>query len=97
MKIIYELIIGYVAIINLFTCILFGIDKWKAKRNKWRIPEATLLTFAAIGGNIGALCGMYLFHHKTMHKKFFIGVPLILMLQIALIVYFYGDFKALIG
>jgi uncharacterized membrane protein YsdA (DUF1294 family) len=93
MSTICEIAIGYVVLINILTWILFGIDKWKAKRNKWRIPEATLLFFAAIGGSIGALCGMYLFHHKTKHKKFFIGVPVILLLQIAVIVYIYSNLK----
>jgi uncharacterized membrane protein YsdA (DUF1294 family) len=97
MNTIYEIIIGYAVAINVFTWILFGIDKWKAQRNKWRIPEATLLTCAAVGGSIGALCGMYLFHHKTKHKKFFLGVPFILFLQIAAIVYFYADIRQLIG
>ena len=93
MTTICKIAIGYVVLINILTWILFGIDKWKAKRNKWRIPEATLLFFAAIGGSIGALCGMYLFHHKTKHKKFFIGVPVILLLQIAVIVYIYSNLK----
>lgn len=93
MSTICEIAIGYVVLINILTWILFGIDKWKAKRNKWRIPEATLLFFAAIGGSFGALCGMYFFHHKTKHKKFFIGVPVILLLQIAVIVYIYSNLK----
>jgi uncharacterized membrane protein YsdA (DUF1294 family) len=63
------------------------IDKQKAKKKKWRIPEATLMSFAAIGGSIGALMGMYTFHHKTLHKKFTLGIPAILLLQIAAAVY----------
>ena len=70
--------------INLLTFLIYGIDKWKAKKDKWRIPEATLLLLAALGGSIGALLGMSVFHHKTRHKKFIIGVPLILLAQIAL-------------
>lgn len=93
MNTIYEIIIAYAVLVNIVTWILFGIDKWKAKRNKWRIPEATLLFFAVIGGSIGALCGMYLFHHKTKHKKFFIGVPFILLLQIAVIIYYYVQIR----
>ena len=93
MNTIYEIIIAYAVSVNIATWILFGIDKWKAKRNKWRIPEATLLFFAVIGGSIGALCGMYLFHHKTKHKKFFIGVPFILLLQIAVIIYYYVQIR----
>jgi uncharacterized membrane protein YsdA (DUF1294 family) len=87
MSIIENIIIGYVITINVITCITYGIDKWKAKHNKWRIPEATLLILAGIGGSIGALLAMKLLHHKTLHKKFYIGVPGILLLQIAIIAY----------
>ena len=66
------------------TFFVYGIDKYKAKHDKWRIPEATLLLLAAIGGSVGAWCGMKVWHHKTMHKKFKYGVPAILILQIAL-------------
>ena len=72
----------YLAIINVATFFLFGIDKWKAKRSKWRIPEATLLLMAVIGGSIGAWLGMHIWHHKTLHKKFRYGVPLILIVQV---------------
>ena len=72
-------------VINLTTMLMFALDKWKAKHDRWRIPEATLLIFAALGGSIGLLCGMKLFHHKTQHKKFTIGVPVILVIQIAAI------------
>ena len=58
--------------------------KWKAKQGSWRISEATLLILAVIGGSIGALLGMKVWHHKTMHKKFKYGLPLILLAQIAL-------------
>ena len=74
----------YLLGINLLTFFVYGIDKWKAKRNKWRVPEATLLMLAALGGSVGALLGMFVFHHKTKHKKFLIGVPLILLAQLAL-------------
>ena len=57
-------------------------DKWKAKKNRWRIPEATLFLAALIGGSIGSMAGMYLFRHKTKHIKFIVGIPLILALQI---------------
>lgn len=77
----------YLLAINVFTLILFDVDKLKAKKHLWRIPEATLLIMAGIGGSIGALSGMYLFHHKTMHKKFYIGVPAILLLQIGITIY----------
>ena len=87
MSTIEKIIIGYVIVINVITLIMYGIDKWKAQHSKWRIPEATLLIMAGIGGTIGALSGMYLFHHKTMHKKFYIGVPSILLLQIGITIY----------
>ena len=65
-----EEIICFLLAINIATFLLYGIDKYKAKKSKWRISEATLLTMAAIGGSIGAWAGMRLWHHKTMHKKF---------------------------
>lgn len=74
--------------INGVTFALYGIDKLKSKKGWWRIPEKTLLLFAVIGGSVGALFGMLLFHHKTKHKKFYLGVPIILVIQIALICYF---------
>jgi uncharacterized membrane protein YsdA (DUF1294 family) len=78
----------YLAIINVFTFFVYGIDKWKAKRAKWRIPEATLLGMAALGGSIGAWLGMKTWHHKTLHNKFKFGIPLILCVQIALLIWF---------
>lgn len=79
-----RVLIYYLLGINLLTFFVYGIDKWKAKRDRWRIPEATLLMLAALGGSVGALLGMSVFHHKTKHKKFLIGVPLILLAQLAL-------------
>lgn len=73
----------YLLIVNALAFLLMLIDKQKAKKKKWRIPEATLMGFAAIGGSIGALLGMYTFRHKTLHKKFSIGIPVILFLQLA--------------
>lgn len=75
------------AAVNLFTFILYGVDKLKAKRGDWRIPEATLLLAAALGGSLGALLGMELFRHKTKHWQFKILVPLFLVLHIALGIY----------
>ena len=77
----------YLIVINVVTFLVYGIDKWKAKQGSWRISEATLLIFAVIGGSIGALLGMKIWHHKTMHKKFKYGLPLILIIQIILIGY----------
>ena len=82
-----EEIICYLLAINIATFLLYGIDKYKAKKNQWRISEATLLTMAAIGGSIGAWAGMRLWHHKTKHKKFKYGIPILIILQVALAVY----------
>ena len=81
----------YLAVINVITFIVYGIDKLKAKKGKWRIPEATLLLLAIVGGSIGALCGIKIWHHKTMHKKFKYGIPLIIAIQIAAIIYLSKD------
>ena len=75
----------YLIVINVVTFLVYGIDKWKAKQGSWRISEATLLMLAVIGGTIGALLGMQVWRHKTMHLKFKYGLPLILLGQIALI------------
>lgn len=77
----------YLLLINAVGFALMLIDKWKAKHNRWRIPEATLMTVAALGGSIGSLLGMYTVQHKTKHIKFTVGIPLILVAQIALAVY----------
>ena len=77
----------YLLAINIVSLFLYGIDKYKAKKNKWRISEATLLMMAVIGGSIGAWAGMRLWHHKTMHKKFKYGIPIIFIMQVCLVVY----------
>ena len=82
-----KIILGYLLAVNIATFFLYGIDKYKAKKGKWRISEATLLLMAVIGGSIGAWAGMRLWHHKTMHKKFKYGIPIIIILQVALAVY----------
>ena len=82
-----NIILYYLLAVNIATFLLYGIDKYKAKKGKRRISEATLLTMAAIGGSIGAWAGMRLWHHKTMHKKFKYGIPVIIIMQIALVVY----------
>lgn len=79
------LIACYLVAINVVTFVMYGIDKWKAKHNKWRIPEATLLGLAVVGGSVGAWLGMKVWHHKTMHKKFKYGIPFILMAQIVIV------------
>lgn len=77
----------YLLGINAVTFIVYGIDKYKTKKAKWRISEATLLLQAILGGSIGAWMGMKVWHHKTMHKKFKYGIPVILLIQIALMTY----------
>lgn len=87
-----ELFIYYIAAINIIAFIVYGIDKLKAKKGYWRIPESTLLLLAAIGGSIGAWCGMMVWRHKTKHLKFRIGVPVVFLLQFALLVYVYAKY-----
>ena len=77
----------YLLAINTVTFFVYGIDKYKTKKAKWRIPEVTLLLLAVLGGSIGAWTGMKVWHHKTMHKKFKYGIPAILLIQIALMAY----------
>ena len=74
----------YLCIINALGFMLMLLDKRKAKKNLWRIPEATLFAVAVLGGSLGSLLGMYTVRHKTRHLKFVLGVPLILFAQLAL-------------
>ena len=76
-------VLVYLAIVNLIAFIAYGIDKRRAKKHRWRIPEITLIMFAAIGGSIGALAGMFFWHHKTKKIKFLFAVPALLILWIA--------------
>ncbi len=78
----------YLLVINLAGFVSMGLDKSKARRNKWRIPEATLFLFAVFGGSIGCLIGMRTFHHKTQKPKFYIGIPVILAVQTVILLYF---------
>ena len=80
----------YLLAINIVSFFLYGIDKYKAKKGRWRISEATLLMMAVIGGSIGAWAGMRLWHNKTMHKKFKYGIPIIIILQVCLVVYLHS-------
>lgn len=77
-----HIILGYLLLSNLVAFVVYGIDKYKARNGKWRISESTLLMLAMFGGSIGAWLAMKVFHHKTMHKKFYIGVPVIIVLQL---------------
>ena len=87
MNTLYSYLAYYLLAINAVAFIVYGIDKYKAKKAKWRISEATLLLLAVVGGSIGAWMGMKVWHHKTMHKKFKYGIPALLMIQIALMAY----------
>ena len=78
----------YLLLVNAAAFFLMGIDKYKAKKRAFRIPEATLFIIAIIGGSIGSLLGMYAFRHKTRHRRFTYGMPFILLVQIALIIAF---------
>ena len=82
-----HLVLLYLIIVNAAAFLLMLADKLKAKSGAWRIPEATLMGIAAIGGSVGALAGMYLFRHKTKHIKFTLGIPVILIGQIALVIW----------
>ena len=81
-----KLLLYYLLIINAAGFLLMLVDKWKAKKNRWRVRESTLLLVAALGGSVGSLAGMYLFRHKTQHLKFTVGIPLILAAQCFLVV-----------
>lgn len=82
----YSIALIYLGVINTVTFVVYGIDKWKARHDRWRTSEAALLWLAIAGGSIGAWLGMHVWHHKTQHPKFRYGVPLIMMLHIALAV-----------
>ena len=82
-----KIILPYLLIINAIAFILMLVDKIKARNNLWRIRESTLILSAVLGGSPGALAGMYLFRHKTLHLKFTIGIPVILGLQIAAVLF----------
>ena len=79
----------WLAVINLLTFIVYGADKRRARKGKWRVPEKTLFLLPLLGGSIGALLGMRVFHHKTKHWYFVWGIPAILLAQIALAVWIY--------
>ena len=81
------LILIYTAIMSLIAFAAFGLDKYKAKTNRWRISEKTLFLLALLGGGVGAYLGMKVFHHKTRHKQFAIGLPLIMIVQLGLIAF----------
>ena len=79
----------YLCAINMITFLMYGVDKQKAKKNRFRIPERTLILGAVLGGSIGAFLGMRVFHHKTKKAKFYIGIPVIFLAQVAAVIYFW--------
>ena len=83
----HELIYWYLAIINIVVLVVYGGDKLFAKLGSWRVPEKILLLLAFLGGSVGAMAGMAIFRHKTLHLKFRYGVPLILILQLIGLIY----------
>ena len=85
-----KILLVYLLIVNALGFILMLVDKIKAKKNLWRIPEATLFLMAAIGGSIGSILGMYTFRHKTKHVSFLLGMPLILAVQIVIVILIMG-------
>lgn len=78
----------YLLIANVITLVIYGIDKWKARHDRWRVPESVLIFLAISGGSLGALLAMRLFHHKTKKNKFAFGIPIILVLQISAMIFY---------
>ncbi len=83
-----QIAVIYLIVINILGFLVMGLDKHKAKMAERRIPENTLFMFTILGGGIGTIAGMYVFHHKTKKMKFKVGMPLILILEILIFVYF---------
>ena len=82
------MLIYYLLAVNVLTFIVYGVDKWKAQRGRWRVPEASLLGLAALGGSVGAWLAMQLFRHKTQKKKFRYGVPALFVLQVVAVLFY---------
>ena len=93
-----QVILLYILLVNLGGFIAFGIDKKRSIRSKWRIPEATLLTFALLLGSVGCLLGMRVFRHKTLKPLFSIGIPVILIVQVLffVIIFFFTPLSFMI-
>lgn len=85
MPLILKILAVYLLAANVVAFVAFGIDKRKARKSRWRTPERTLMTTAAVGGALGAWLGMKAFHHKTLHRKFRYGVPALLIAWLALL------------
>lgn len=82
------IVLAYLAVVNIIGFLIMGLDKAKAKRNAWRIPEKTFFIVSLLGGGLGSWIGMYTFRHKTKHWYFVIGIPAIFLLELAAAVYF---------
>ena len=89
-----EAAVVYLIVVNVIAFFLYGADKHKAKKGAWRISEKMLLLIAVIGGSIGAILGMHIFHHKTRHWYFRYGLPVILIAQVVLVVCIYHRLSA---
>lgn len=87
-----DILTYYLAAVNIILCAMMGIDKYRAKTRQRRIPEATLFTFAVIGGALGGTVGMYSFRHKTKHTSFAVGFPLLTIVQLALVIFLVSKF-----
>ena len=83
----------YLIAINAVAFLAYGLDKFKAKKRKWRISEGTLILLAILGGSVGSYLGIKVWHHKTMHKKFRYGVPIIIIFQIAIVLFLLYEMK----
>lgn len=89
----YAVLLVGLILLNIVSFIIMGIDKYKSSHNKWRISERTFFAMALLGGSVGVLCGMYFFHHKTRHKSFIYGIPIILLIQLSAAYYAYIHFQ----
>ncbi|MBQ8050379.1 MAG: DUF1294 domain-containing protein [Bacteroidaceae bacterium] len=85
----WKYLIIYLLVMTIITFFVFGWDKWKAKNDRWRTPESTLFLLAIFGGSVGALLGMQVWRHKTQHWSFRLGIPLIILLQVALLCWYF--------
>lgn len=89
MTVLIELLLLYLAAVNVLAFVLYGVDKFKARQGRWRISEATLLLTAVLGGALGAWVGMLLWHHKTLHPRFRYGLPLLVLAWLVLLTWIY--------
>lgn len=89
MTVLIELLLLYLAAVNVLAFVLYGVDKFKARQGRWRISEATLLLTAVLGGALGAWVGMQLWHHKTLHPRFRYGLPLLVLAWLVLLTWIY--------